>query len=303
MRSRTIHLSLTLCLVSACLVGDEDDDADDELRSGTATLHIVQHNVEKKQDAIDKAIAEAKAIGAAGLTLQEVCPAQLAALRAKHGDWTIGSVNHKHPTLNGCDLPGGTHDTPTSVVIWTGGTGGKVTPYPDIAGPAGAPGNMVCVEFDRAKVPVHLCSVHLISADWTEPTTGIKYDGEEVRLRQTTKLKQIGRDEWFAGNRNHFGILGGDFNGKPATAPLDKLYDNRLGGSGEFTEYNRSGSSREGAVTATASGDNTTDGQPYSKKIDYIFFSTNRAGMDGPISIKPSPSDHDMLTSTVQMRK
>ena len=82
------------------------------------------------------------------------------------------------------------------------------------------------------------------------------------------------------------------------------MYASELGGQGDFTEYNRSGNSRNGQDTAHANGANTEDGQPYSKKIDYVFFSTNRAGINnGDAQIQKDTSDHDMLTSSTMMDK
>lgn len=301
----TYPFLLCLLATSACMVGEDEDDDLVIAGARSAAVRIVQHNIEKKPAVLERALAKANEIDAHGLALQEVCPKEVAWLRATYGAvWTIGEVPGKKPAIVGCDLPDGTHDKPSSIVIWTGGTGGKVTPYPVLAAPANAPGSMVCVQFERAKVPVHLCSTHLISGDWKDNATGIVYDGATVREKQTTAIKQIARDEWFAGPRNHFGIIGGDFNGQPGQPPLDKLYDNALGGTGEFTEYNRSGASRNGEVTSEADGSNTESGEPFSRKIDYVFFSTNRAPIDGPaVNVIPTASDHHMLVSTVHMRK
>ena len=288
---------------TACIdVGSEDDELDDDgLASKNAAIRIVQHNIEKKDAVLDRTIQHAKNIDAHGIALQEVCPVQVERLKKMiPSSWSIGVGPGKKRSISGCELPDGTQDFPAIVVIWTGGKNGKVTDYPVLASPANAPGAMVCIQFERAKVPVHLCSAHLISADWVDPNTGTSYDGAAIRLEQTTKIKQIARDEWFGGSRNHFGIVAGDLNGQPNTPPLDKLYDAKLGGTGDFTEYNRSGGSRNGENTAHADG----DGTPFSRKIDYVMFSTNRAPIDGPgVNIVKDGSDHDMVTSTVQMRK
>lgn len=144
--------------------------------------------------------------------------------------------------------------------------------------------------------------MHLISADWVDPLTQTAYDGKVLRLQQTTKLRQIARD-WFEGSKNHFGIIAGDFNAQPTTEAIDKMYDAALGGNGDFTEYNRSGSSRDGQMTAHADADNDS-GMAYDKKIDYVFLSTNRVAIDGPaVDIKKDASDHDMVTSTARMRR
>ncbi len=309
--SRFVSLPLVLAtaLTGGCLADVEDyGDDEDLLIEGktSAPVRIVSHNIEKKFEVLQGTLAKAKAIDAHGIALQEVCPDQLQWLRTNYGDeWTIAAVRGKKPALVGCDLPDGSHDYPHSVAIYRGGTnaGGKV--YDALGGPANAPGNeLACVQFERAKVDVHLCSVHMIAFDWKEPVTGTMYDGAAVREQQAAGIKQIARTEWFDGGKNHFGIVAGDFNSQPNTPVLDKFFDASLGGTGNFTEYNRSGGQRNGEVTAHSEGNGTESGEPYSRKIDYIMFSTNRAPIDGPaVQIIPDESDHDMLVSTVQMKK
>lgn len=298
---------LLLNATAGCLdgiegVGDEDEDGDLLIEGArTAAIRIVQHNIEKKQAVLELAIKKAADVDAHGITLQEVCPVQVGWLVANYGSrWTIASVPGKKARPD-CMLPDGTAGHPHDVVIWRGGTDARVRSYDALGGPANAQGNqLVCLAFDRAKVPVHLCSVHLISGDWIDPATGTTYDGATVREQQATGLKQIA-NEWFDGAKNHFGILAGDFNSQPGQPALDKVYDGRLGGTGAFTEYNRSGGSRSGQDTATAV---TETGERFSRKIDYVFFSTNRAPLDGPaVDIIADDSDHDMLVSTVQMTK
>jgi hypothetical protein len=302
-------LTLPLLLTSACLVGEEGEgDEEDLLIEGkvSAPIRMVQHNIEKKMEVLQQTLAKAKAIDAHAITLQEVCPDQVAWLKANYGgQWTIGDASNKKRTLQGCDLPDGTHDFPHDVVIYRGGTDGRIRYYDTLGGPTNAPGNkLICVSFDRAKVPVHVCSVHLIAGDWTDPATGTAYDGAAVREQQTAGLKRIANDDWFSGAKNHFGIIAGDFNTQPHSPAIDKIYDGALGGTGNFTEYNRSGGSRDGEMTAHADGSNSEDGQPYDKKIDYVFFSTNRAPLNGAkVQIIPDASDHDMVISSVDMKK
>ncbi len=297
--------SMTVLMVASvfggCVVGEEDDIGDHDLALAgktTAMIKIVQHNIEKKPDVLQRVIAHAQNSGAHGIALQEVCPAEVAWLQANYGSqWSIGAVRGKKRAISGCDLPDGTHDYPHAVVIWTGGTGASTFAHEAMARPATAPGAMVCVNFDRARVPVHFCSAHLIAGDWRDPATNIDYDGKTLRLQQTTYIKQLARDQWFGGAKNHFGIIAGDLNGQPSSEPLDKLYDGALGGTGDFTEYNRNGGNRDGQVTAHPD-------DSAAKKIDYVFYSTNRAPLDGPaVNVTATASDHDMVTSSVQMHK
>lgn len=305
-RPSSILALLVLHVTTGCLDGIEDvgpDDDEELLIEGArrAPIRIVQHNIEKKQAVLEKAIQKANAIDAHGITLQEVCPAQVDWLIANYGSrWSIATVPGKK-ARPGCEMPDGSPGYPHDVVIWRGGTDARVRTYDALGGPANAQGNqLVCLGFDRTKVPVHLCSAHLIAGDWVDPATGTTYDGATVREQQAAGIKQIAAG-WFDGAKNHFGIIAGDFNSQPGGAALDKLYDGALGGNGAFTEYNRSGASRNGRDTSTAEDDS---GETSSRKIDYVFFSTNRAPLDGPeVDIIPDDSDHDMLVSTVHMRK
>ena len=300
-----IRIAMLLSL-TACLTGeftDEPTPPDDDAAAlgGAVTVRVVQHNVEKRLDVIQSTLQKAMSSGAEAITLQEVCPDQLKWLTDNYGSrWTIAAVAGKKKAVVGCDLPGGDHDKPGDVVIVLGkdGTGAKA--YPSLGAPAAAPGQMVCLQFQRAKVDIHVCSTHLISSDWKDDA-GVVHDGESVRTNQTRAIK----DEvagWV--KKGDFVIVAGDFNGKPSTAPLDRMYAPPLGGGGDFTEYNRKGAGRDGADTATADGSNTEDGQPFSRKIDYVFFSVNRAAIDGPdVDLVNDASDHNMLTSTAQMKK
>ncbi|HEY0189853.1 MAG TPA: endonuclease/exonuclease/phosphatase family protein, partial [Kofleriaceae bacterium] len=122
-----------------------------------------------------------------------------------------------------------------------------------------------------------------------------------IRRTQTAQLRSFAHDNWFNG-RNELGIIAGDFNDNPDQKSIDALYAPQIGGTGDFTEYNRgNGNTRDGQPTAHATGDNG----PYAKKIDYVFFSTNHAPVNnGPaVSITPTGSDHDMLISSALISK
>ncbi len=291
-------LALSLS-AAACDVGlDIPLDDDDEVQgANTATLRIVQHNIEKKDAALYVALDEAERIDADGIALQEVCPSQVQWLVDGYSTvWTIVAIQAPKAALVGCDLPGGLHDRTMAVAIWRGGPAGTPAWFPNLARVPDAPGDMACVEFPRGGVAVDLCSTHLNSTQFGT------YSGEELRQRETTRIKQIARDNWLT--KGNFVIVAGDFNGKPYTPPLKKMYDPALGGKGDFTEYNRSGATRDGRNTAHSSGDNTETGEGYDRKIDYIFFSTNRAPIDGEVAqVTRDTSDHDMVTSVVRMRK
>jgi endonuclease/exonuclease/phosphatase family metal-dependent hydrolase len=291
-----IALPLSLVAsVSACMVGDDPDDVGLlEGGNNTAAIRIVQHNIEKNDAALDNAIQHAKAANATAITLEEVCPDQLAKLRQKHADeWTIADTESAHPPVTGCNvLAGGVHEKTHVVAIWMGGKNGDTHSYGQLGPTADTVGQMACVKFPKAGNTLHVCAVKLNS-------TG----GDDIRANETAKIASIAGD-WIA--KGDFAVIGGDFNAEPDMKSLDNMYVHAVGdgGHGQFTEYNRTGNGRKGQITAHANGDHTEDGIPYTKKIDYVFFSTNRAPIDGPaVSLDKDQSDHDMLTSTAQMRK
>jgi len=284
-------LFASVCFLGACVVGDEieDDDEIGALAGPNARFTIVQHNVEKKQGPIDQAIDAGK--DADAITLQEVCPAQLTALEAlaNRKSWTLASQPVPHAS---CDNK---TTFPSVVAIWTGGPGGGKDKVPQLGDTANTPGQMACVSFPFKGVKTHVCSVKLIS---TYPEDGA---AEAIRRTQTRDLRAYARNNWF-GNRGDFGVIAGDFNANVDQKSIDALYVPAIkNGDGDFTEYNRSGATRDGRPTAHGNGE---DIGPYDKKVDYVFFSRNRAPLDGPaVTIKATGSDHDMVTSSVMMAK
>jgi len=294
---RQAVIACTLALAATLLVIVETTSS---AYAATTNVRVVRQNVGKMQGAIDNALAKADSTKAHGIALQEVCDHQLAALKAaKSGVWTIASVRGGIP-LNYC--PPGEHVN--DVAIWTGGTTGSrayygngdpegnpnapITPL----GPSSEGGNMVCVRFNKSTagsqtVPVHICSVHL------NPATG---------GAQTAAIRTIVKSEWFGGTKNHFGVIAGDFNGKPDEGQMDRMYDPAYGAGadGDFTEYNRTQGfpSRHGTWTAK-----NKDGTNV-RKIDYIFFSTNRVAPRGLNTFSlnaPSGSNHRLLYSVAAM--
>jgi hypothetical protein len=282
-------LLVTTTLLGACMVGDEGDFTDD-LNLGAfaaaARFTVVQHNLEKKNGPLDAALQAGKS--ADGITLQEVCPDQLATLRAKAAanGWTLASAEVPHATCN--------NQNPSVVAIWTGGANGEVSRVDQLGTTAAVPGQAACVAFTFKKVKTHLCSVKLISTAQPEG------QAELIRRTQTAQLRAIARNTWFGG-RDELGIIAGDFNANPDQQSVDALYAPQIGGNGDFTEYNRgNGNTRDGRPTAHATGDNG----PYAKKIDYVFFSTNRVAVNGPaVAITATGSDHDMVVSSAMVKK
>ncbi|MFT3700090.1 MAG: endonuclease/exonuclease/phosphatase family protein [Kofleriaceae bacterium] len=280
-------------LLSACIVGDGSDDTDEldiDPLAATAKFTVVQHNVEKKLVPIQNALG---VNSADAITLQEVCPTDVTMLRqkAQQKGWSIAvqSVPNRGTCENATD--------PSVVAIWTGGANAVVSTVAQLGTTAGKPGQAACLAFTFKKVPTHVCSVKLISTDQSDG------DGaaETIRETQTRDLKQLAQT-WFGG-KDEFGVIAGDFNANTNQPSIDKLYAPQIGGNGDFTEYNRgAGNTRDGKPTAHGDGD--VIGK-YDKKIDYVFFSTNRVPINpGPaVVITPDPSDHDMVVSSALMKK
>lgn len=280
-------------LVSACLVGDGGDDQDEldiDPLAATAKLTVVQHNIEKQGGALNHALDAGK--NADAITLQEVCPAQLASLRAtaQQKGWTLAAQEVPHVT---CDDK---TTKPSVVAIWTGGSNGVVSTVSQLGDTPNQPGQAACIAFTFKKVPSHICSVKLISTDQTDG------GAETIRQTQTRDLRKLARDQWFGG-KNELGVIAGDFNANTNQPSIDFLYAPQIGGKGDFTEYNRGdGNTRDGQPTAHGNGDVIG---AYDKKIDYVFFSTNRVALNpGPhVQITADDSDHDMLVSSAMIQK
>lgn len=133
---------------------------------------FVDHNVEARQSAIDAAVAQAIAVGAHGITLQEVCSSQASALYNQYGaSWSINYATDNPQKPNCGGQPGGT------VAIWTGGPTGADEDIP-ITVDGGRTPNLTCVRFP-SNIVNHVCSAHLVAAD-----------ADGVRDQQTGDIKR-----------------------------------------------------------------------------------------------------------------
>lgn len=281
-------------------------------------IRVVSHNIEKdlpSPSALDQAVQKASDSDADFIALQEVCPSQYEGLKAQvqRQNWTIDYVEQSNPTRNGCNGA-----IPRVVIVWRGGSKGETKAFTNLTGIPGAPGNgMVCVKVNKHDVMVHACSVHLASTDWKSPES-VLHQGSDLRMAAITTIKQKAR-EWI--QQGDFVVIAGDFNANPSRLEMSKMYDPRIPGAqrgleGDFTEYNRdSPNTREGKWTANPppqpadpqdpnyDPNNPPMKDPPPKKIDYIFFSTNRAPLYADSFQQPQAtgSDHRMITSTAQM--
>jgi hypothetical protein len=211
-------------------------------------LTVVQHNIEKKDGPLGIALDAGNSADV--ITLEEVCPGQLDTLNktAQNRGWTLSSAVVPHA---GC--PGNLN--PSVVAIWTGGSNGVVSKVHQLGSTPMVPGQAACVAFNFKKVPTHVCAVKLIS------TANPDGAAETIRRTQTAALARMAHDNWFGG-RDELGIIAGDFNANTDQKSIDSLYAPQIGGTGDFTEYNRgngntrefTGSSRHGSRTARSHG-------------------------------------------------
>ncbi len=249
----------------------------------TTRLRVVNHNIEKRLGALERALEIAASIDAPIITLQEVCSWQADQLIAEHPQWTISWKPERN--RNKCR-----HNPPAedallisqrkvgNIAIWTGGPGGAASTFTfgaqrvdsDRAG-------LACVTWVDG-IRHHACSAHLI------PPADRREAG--VRTKQARGVRRIA-DRWIA--RDDLVVLGGDFNAVPSRKTMGYLYTYR--GMGSFRES----TSRTLGGSECRCRQGTMDGR--KRKIDYVFFSANRlkARDYRALRIVKTASDHHLL--------
>ncbi|MGA8847926.1 MAG: endonuclease/exonuclease/phosphatase family protein [Nocardioides sp.] len=283
--------AIVMALVAAVLASGPVDAATTAARqegvpaaSQAATrVKVVDHNIEKRSLALDRALKAAAVNDAAVITLQEVCWWQADQLVATHPEWTIAwKPERDRGKCRRSGIPGGTLVSPQervgNVAIWTGGPGGVTTTHTfatqrvasDRAG-------LACVSWvDGARQ--HACSAHLI----------VPFSNREaaVRTKQARDVRKI-TGRWLA--QDDLVIVGGDFNAVPKRKTMGYLY-----------AYQGQGNFREATSRALGARDCRCRQPTMDKrrqKIDYIFYSTNRLGprdFRGLRTVR-TMSDHHLL--------
>lgn len=256
---RTALLALAAAAVTAPLLGPI---APASAAPGGFT--VVDHNVEKFNSVLTKAVDTANARGADALTLQEVCGTDADALAASRPGWAM----HFAPSrADGCSSKG-KGDVGT-LVVWRKGTDVIKRDFPLPADPGRVP-QLSCLRFGSAPVK-HVCSTHLVSED----------QGTGIRAQQTAEIKRLTAG-WIADD--HLVVVGGDFNATPDKPEMNAMF--ARGGDGRFVSAHQ----LEGRA------EKTTDS---GRQIDYVFFSQNRASSGG-LQVTPTGSDHHMLVATTR---
>lgn len=254
--------------------------------AGTTRLEVVDHNVERRQSAVDAAVREAVRRRAPVLLLQEVCWWQAAALREAHPTWTVGfrpdrdSLRCRRP-LSLTSLGDRGRRSSGVAAIWTGGPRGTVTSRTFRR--QGAPDlhhGMVCVSWRATGSTRRACSVHLLNVARHPGRRGVQVaQGRDVRAWTSPWIR-----------RGALVVVGGDFNASPSSPTLDPMY--AVGGGGRFVEA--TGCPRSVDLCRRSAGV-TFDGG--ATKIDYIFFSANRVprGSLHALEVSHTTSDHHLL--------
>ena len=245
-------------------------------------VRVVNHNIEKRAPVLQRSLRIARRTKAQIILLQEVCWWQAAEVRRQHPEWTISYLPERN--RDQCRKSGYGGDTlglrrkVGNLAIWTGGpTGGTSTIVFDNQRVNGDGTGLACVTWVDV-VRHRACSVHLIA-----PQTS-----EDVRVR-TLQARDTARiaAPWIA--QDDLVVLGGDFNAEPGRRTMRFLY--KSGGKGQFREAADSRSSGRRCQCARRTVDQR------AVKIDYVFFSANRAGAGTrrKLRIVPTVSDHHLL--------
>lgn len=262
---------------------------------GLQRMVVVDHNIERRPEALNAALRRAFYADADWLTLQEVCWWQARDLRAAHPTWSV--VYQSDNTSTRCtdvsglsDLGNADRGDSGNVVIWTGGNdaGRNVHTFRSQAKPTYTHG-MACLR-RSARIVTDVCSVHLVHA-------GDDKGRQKVQVRQAKQVAEI-TSPWI--RAKHLVVVGGDFNSGPMSRPMDFLFKAR--GHGRFMEATRC--RRVQPLCRKTKGVTLDGGQ---QKIDYVFFSINRTSRLAPywLDVTRTLSDHHMITGSawVDLRK
>ncbi|WP_323792988.1 endonuclease/exonuclease/phosphatase family protein [Nocardioides sp.] len=251
-------------------------------------VRVVSHNIEKRTAALQRSFKIARRSKAEVILLQEVCWWQAADVRSQHPEWTISYIPERN--RDRCQNRGYGGDTlglrrkVGNLAIWTGApTGGSSTVVFDHQRVNSDNAGLACVAWIDV-VRHRACSAHLIAPQ----------SREDVRTRtlQARETSQVAAS-WIA--QDDVVLLGGDFNAEPNRRTMRFLY--KRGGKGSFREAAELHSGDRQCQCARR----TIDNRPV--KIDYIFFSANRAGAHTrrKLRIIRTVSDHHLLVGWADM--
>lgn len=281
--------------------------------AGAATLKVVQRNVDGRRVRFDNTVKVAKNGKAQVLLMQEVCQAWLADLPR---GWRVSYATTQPGASKHCpEIEQGSGVHPKGVVaIWTKNkknwSSEAVPLEPDI----NRTPTMACLHVKSDGTQHTACSTHLVAYD--EPAPGRTQDALDIRQRQTSQM-QAYFSKLLSGKKGkkHRVVVGGDFNNTPKAHhertdydPMAYLYASPQGTSrgGQFTEGSQLAGTKnrtDGRGGAATVPKKKKSGQ--SRKIDYIFFSTNFVPLGHPgqmTTSKMKQKHHSRLVAKVSLQ-
>lgn len=253
------------------------------------TIKVVQHNTDQIEARWIRVLGKGDSNDL--LLAEEVCQKWVEDARVAHAGWKFSFHRQKRTTednaLNVCPASADGSTWKGPVAVYTG-DGASTTQDKLLDKSDGQRFGMACVTFTHAGRKVHGCATHL----------QVYHDKNLAdRTRQTAAIKRI-TTPWIQ-QKGHSVIVGGDFNMTPTRSPMSSLYQSR--GSGRFIEANQ---------LKTGSGARAGDPTVFNKagegqrKIDYVFFSSNRTplGSGGTLTVTPIDEAHGILAATAHIR-
>lgn len=285
-RRRLLVAAVTTGLLCSALPLATRADAADATR-----IKVVQHNTDQQEARWTRVLGKGDTSDL--LLVQEVCQKWVEDARANpaYAGWTFSFHRQKRTTTANA-----TTVCPTSAdgTTWKGpvavhtGAGSASRQSKLLDKSDGQRFGMACVLFTHGGRKVHGCATHLQV-----------YNDKDLadRTRQTAAIKRI-TTPWIV-ERGHSVVLGGDFNMTPTRRPMSSIY--QPNGNGRFVE---------GHQLATKKGARTGEPTVFDKdgtgerKIDYVFFSSNRTPLrsGGTLSVTPVNGGHGILTATATIR-
>jgi endonuclease/exonuclease/phosphatase family metal-dependent hydrolase len=300
MRVRTILL-LLLSTLTAC-AADSDEEAIEEqgselaARSFTAITHNIAGGMISKGDpvALDKVSEEAGSSQADVVMLQEVCASQVEALKKRFPKWDVRFAP-MIPVEDSCG------NQPLGNVLASRWNMSEME-VTDLGTAFGRNFSLLCADLAKPGFGAHgvrACVTHLRA--WNDA------DAEPMRIAQTAKIHDTlaPRIE----KQGQAVVVAGDFNSGPHREPMNNIYrqaiDGKQDGKGLFREADQNDDAffakadAKCAAKSCRSGEGTT-GQ--SAKLDYVFFSLNRArgSVEGTVMGKGT-SDHGLLRAVAKL--
>lgn len=300
-------------MLAACS-GDADDadDAGEELVAdqgelGTGAFKVIQHNIwgghnRGSTESLDYVTDQARSWNPDVVTMQEVCESQVATFKMRFPKWDV----RFSPMITVDERCGNGAIGIVLASRWNM-SDAEVT---DLGISMGKQFTMLCADLAKPGVRSHgvrACSTHLRAYDDAE--------AEPTRTKQTATIRATLEKRI----KQQAVIVAGDFNTGPHREPMDNMYvqklDGTMGGKGLFREADQTDKKffgrdpmapeRKCADASCRSGEDTHANPGEAKggsKLDYIFFSSNRAkGRVSGTVMGTGASDHHLYRGAAEL--